>query len=47
MQATLFNNMKGSVGFYLLYDEKIEIGLPKNEEEVIFIFHFHNDGDIR
>lgn len=39
--------MKGSVGFYLLYDEKVEAALPKEDEDIFFAFHFHNEGDIR
>jgi hypothetical protein len=47
MRATLFNNMKGSAGFYILYNETVEKTLPNKEEEVIFIFHYHNQGDVR
>jgi hypothetical protein len=42
MRATLFNNMKGSAGFYIIFNATTEASLPQNGEEIIVIFHYHN-----
>ena len=47
MRATLLNNIKGSVGFYIIFDETAEAVLPQKGEEIIVIFHYHNEGDVR
>lgn len=47
MQVTLSNNIRGTAGFYILTDANAEANFPSGNEEYIFVFHPHNQGDVR